>query len=264
VAALESRPERRSRAGEVRMRNIWTITKREINLYFVSPIAYVVAFAFLLVMGLVFFIIVNFALVGGSTAPTPADMMNNFFAMILLLASCGVLTMRLFAEEQRTGTIELLLTAPVREWELVLGKWLAALGFMVLLVVVTGIYMLILNHYTQPGIDMGALFTSYLGLLLMIAAMLAVGVFASTLFNNQIASFFVTLVLLLAFWLVQYPFQDKTDAVSTFIANLSFYKHYADNFTNGVLALTDITYFVSVVALFLFLATRTIESRRWR
>jgi ABC-2 type transport system permease protein len=245
------------------MRNVWTIAKRETNLYFVSPIAYVVAFAFLLVMGLVFYIIVNFSLTGGG-APTPADMLNNFFAMILLLAACAVLTMRLFAEEHRTGTIELLLTAPVREWELVLGKWLAALGFMVVLLAATGIYVLLLNSYTQPGIDLGAAFASYLGLLLMIAAMLAVGVFASTLFTNQIASFFVTLVLLLAFWLIQYPFQDKTDTVSVFIANLSFYKHYADNFATGVVVLADITYFISVVALFLFLATRAVESRRWR
>src|SRR5512137_1033478 len=108
------RPRRPGRAGEAGMRNIWTILKREINLYFVSPIAYVVAFAFLLVMGLVFFIIVNFALQGGG-APTPADLMNNFFAMVLLLAASAVLTMRLFADEQRTGTMELLLTAPVRE-----------------------------------------------------------------------------------------------------------------------------------------------------
>ncbi len=246
------------------MRNIWTITKREINLYFVSPIAYVVAFAFLLVMGLVFFIIMNFALVGGSTAPTPADMMNNFFAMTLLLAACSVLTMRLFAEEQRSGTMELLLTAPVREWELVVGKWLAALAFMVVVVAATLIYVVLLNHYTTPGIDLGAAFASYVGLLLMVAAMLAVGVFASTLFSNQIAAFFVTLVVLLAFWLVQYPVQDKTDTVSVIIANLSIYKHYADNFTNGVVTLADITYFVSVVALFLFLATRAVESRRWR
>jgi ABC-2 type transport system permease protein len=246
------------------MRNVWTIAKRETNLYFVSPIAYVVAFAFLLVMGLVFYIIVNFSLTGGGGAPTPADMMNNFFAMILLLAASAVLTMRLFAEEHRTGTIELLLTAPVQEWELVLGKWLGAMGYMTLLVAATGVYVLLLSHYTQPGIDVGATAASYLGLLLMIAAMLAVGVFASTLFSNQIASFFVTLVLLLAFWLIQYPFQDKTDAVSVFMANLSFYRHYAENFTSGVVALADVSYFVSVVALFLFLATRAVESRRWR
>jgi ABC-2 type transport system permease protein len=247
------------------MRNIWTITKREINLYFVSPIAYAVAFAFLLVVGLVFFIIVNFALVQGGSAPTPADMMNNFFSMNLLLAACAVLTMRLFAEEQRTGTMELLLTAPVREWELVVGKWLAALGFMVLVLAATLIYVVLLNHYTQPGIDPGAAFASYVGLLLMIAAMLAVGVFASTVFSNQIAAFILTLGLLLSLlWLVQYPFQDKTDAVSTAIANLSIYKHYAENFTNGVVTLADIVYFVSITALFLFLATRTVESRRWR
>jgi ABC-2 type transport system permease protein len=131
-------------------------------------------------------------------------------------------------------------------------------------IAVTLIHAVILNFYTKPSIDWGTAFASYLGLLLMIAAMLAVGVFASTLFSNQIASFGVTLVLLLGFWLIQYPFQDKTDAVSTFMANLSIYKHYADNFVGGVLTLTDISYFVSVVALFLFLATRVIESRRWR
>ncbi len=246
------------------MRNIWTITKREINLYFVSPIAYVVAFAFLLVMGLVFFIIMNFALVGGSSAPAPADMMNNFFAMVLLLAACSVLTMRLFAEEHRTGTIELLLTAPVSEWELVLGKWLAAAGLMALLLLTTGIYVLILNHYTQPGLDLRATFATYLGWLLMLGAMLAVGVFGSTLFSNQIASFGVTLVLLLVLWLVQFPFQDKTDLVSTIFNHLTFYRHYTDNFANGVIDLTDVTYFASVIALFLFLATRVVESRRWR
>jgi len=213
----------------------------------------------------VFFIIVNFALVGGGSAPAPADMMNNFFSMILLLAASAVLTMRLFAEEQRTGTMELLLTAPVREWELVVGKWLAALVFMLLVLAATGIYVIILNHYTNPGVDLGATGAAYLGLALMIAAMLAVGVFSSSLFSNQIAAFILTLGLLLSLlWLVQYPFQDKTDALSTAIANLSLYKHYSDNFTNGVVALADISYFVSITALFLFLATRVVESRRWR
>jgi ABC-2 type transport system permease protein len=247
------------------MRNVWTIAKREFNLYFVSPVAYVVAFAFLLVLGLTFFIILGFSLVGGGgSAPTINYVVDNLFGMILFLAASSVLTMRLFAEEQRTGTIELMLTAPVREWELVMGKWLAAVGFMALLLLVTGIYVLILNHYTQPGLDLGATFATYVGWLLMISAMLAVGVFGSTLFSNQIASFFVTLVLLLALWLFQYPFQDKTDLISTIFTNLSFYRHYSENFSNGVIDLVDVTYFASVVALFLFLATRVVESRRWR
>ncbi len=248
------------------MRNAWTIAKREFNLYFVSPVAYVVAVAFLLVLGFIFFIILTFALTGnwGGGSPAPSDIMNNFFAMILVLAACAVLTMRLFAEEHRTGTIELLLTAPVREWELVFGKWLAAFGFMALLVLVTGIYVLLLNHYTTPGIDLGAAFAGYVGLLLMIAAMLAVGVFTSTLFTNQIAAFFVTLVVLLVLWLMQYPFQDKTDLFSTVMTNLSLYKHYSENFVAGVVDWADVTYFASLVAFFLFLAARVVESRRWR
>jgi ABC-2 type transport system permease protein len=245
------------------MRNIWTILKREMNLYFASPVAYIVAAMFLLVMGMLFTIIIGFSQQGGP-APDPSFMVNNFFSMIILLSACALLTMQLFAEEQRSGTIELLLTAPVREWEVVLGKWLAALGFMALLVGLTGIHIGILNHYTEPGVDWGVVAATFLGLVLMIAAMLAVGVFASSLFNSQIAAFILTLGVLLVLWLMQYPVQYATDPVSTFVSNLSIYKHFSDNFTVGVVALTDVTYFISVAALFLFLATRVIESRRWR
>ena len=169
------------------MRNVWTIAKREFNMYFASPVAYAIAFVLLLILGLFFYAdFVNAAMQGGS--PDATRTVGLFVTLLLFFTPA--LTMRLMAEEQRTGTIELLLTAPLREWELVTGKWLARFGFVSLLVVLTTIYALILNRFVTPGLDLGVLAAAYLGLFLIVAAMLAVGVFVSTLFTNQIAAFF--------------------------------------------------------------------------
>jgi len=243
------------------MRNVWTVAKREFNMYFVSPVAYAVGFVMLLVLGLFFYgSFAGAALFGGP--PDPTAVVGPF--VIIMLFSIPAVTMRLMAEEQRSGTIELLLTAPVKEWELVLGKWLAAFGFVSLLIIITGIYPLILHQYTTPGLDQGALVGMYVGLFLMVAAMLAIGVFASTLFSNQIAAFFVSMGILVALWIMGQVFQNATGAAANFFNYLVFSRHYYDNFVSGVADLSDIVYFVSVVALFLFLATRIVESRRWR
>jgi ABC-2 type transport system permease protein len=243
------------------MRNTWTIAKREFNMYFASPVAYAIAFGLLLILGLFFY--ADFALAvsfGGNTDPSRTI---GLFVTLLLFFT-PALTMRLMAEEQRTGTIELLLTAPVREWELVTGKWLAALGFMFVLVLVTGVYAFILNRFTVPGIDLGALGAAYLGLILLVSAMLALGVFVSSLFSNQIAAFFATMALLLLLWVIGYPVQNATGPVAAFLSHLEFSGHFYSNFFNGVVDLPGIVYYLSLVGLFLFLAARVVESRRWR
>ncbi len=243
------------------MRNVWTIAKREFNMYFVSPVAYAVTLVFLLVLS-VFFMI---SLYGGVTfgqAPDPSATFQPF--VILMLFAAPAITMRLMAEEQRAGTIELLLTAPVRDWELVVGKWLAAFGFVGLIIIITGAYPLILQQYTIPGLDQGALQGLFAGMFLMVAAMLAVGVFASTLFSNQIAAFFTTWGILLVLWVMGGLLQTSTGWWAEFLNYLVFSRHYSDNFLSGAADLSDIVYFVSVVALFLFFATRIVESRRWR
>src|SRR5438309_6872832 len=126
------------------MRNVWTVAKREFNMYFASPVAYAIAFVVLLVLGLFFYAdFANAALFQG----TPDATRTISLFVTLLLFFTPAIAMRLMAEEQRTGTIELLLTAPVREWELVTGKWLAAFGFVVLLVALTSIYALILSRF---------------------------------------------------------------------------------------------------------------------
>lgn len=243
------------------MRNLWTVAKREFNMYFASPVAYVVAFAFLLILGY-FFVgeLVQTSQFGGP--PQATGNLGLFVTLVLFMSPA--ITMRLFAEEQRSGTLELLLTAPVREWELVLGKWLAAFGFIALILFFTGIYVLILNQYTTPGLDFGELLAAYVGLLAMISSLMALGVFVSSLFSNQIAAFFVTLAAQLILWIVGFLTQNQPGAWAEFINYLVFSSHYYDNFYRGKFDVTDFTYFVSLSVLFLFLATQMVESRRWR
>jgi ABC-2 type transport system permease protein len=244
------------------MRNVWTIAKREFNMYFVSPVAYAVAFALLLVLGLIFYANLTRSMLFGGPPQFRDWVISPFVTLMLFLSPA--LTMRLMAEEQRTGTVELLLTAPVREWELVTGKWLAAFAFVAAVMFTTVFYALILNQYTQPGLDQGALVINYVGLLLIVASMLAVGVFVSSLFSNQIAAFFTTMAVLLGVWLIGLPFQNETGQVAAVFNYLDFSGHYYNNLHNGVVDLADVVYFVSFIALFLFLATRSVESRRWR
>ena len=243
------------------MRNVWTVAKREFNMYFASPVAYAIAFALLLVIGVFFYADLAFSVQSGG-APQ-ANRTASLFLTLMLFFSPG-LTMRLMAEEHRTGTIELLLTAPVREWELVTGKWLAAFGFVSVLIFVTGIHALILNQFMVPGLDRGALLAAYVGLFLVTAATLAIGVFGSSLFSNQIAAFFTIMAVILLMWIISYPVQNATGTTAEVVKNLDFSNRFYNNFFNGVIDLSDFIYFVSVVVFFLFLAARSVESRRWR
>ena len=201
------------------MRNIWTIAKREYDNYFNSPLAYVVAFAILLPMGiyfsLVMFVSSQQALQGG---PAP-----DSSPMIFLSPA---LTMRLLSDEARMGTLELLLTAPIRDFELVAGKWLGAFLFVLSIAALTLVFPLIINNYVSPGIDWMVVLSSYLGMLLVCAALLALGTGISAIFTNQFAAFFTTL-------------------------GLFFF-------------LGDIIYYLSLTALGLFAGTTAVEARRWR
>jgi ABC-2 type transport system permease protein len=243
------------------MRNVWTIAKREFNMYFASPVAYAILFGELLILGLFFAIDFGLASAFGG-APSASRTFGVFVTLMLFFTPA--LTMRLMAEEQRTGTIELLLTAPLREWELVTGKWLAAFGFGALLIAATAIYVFILHRFTVPGLDLGAIAATYVGLALLVAAMLAMGVFVSTLFSNQIAAFFAIIALVLFAWVIDYGVSNSAGPLADFLGYLSISSNFYDSFYNGAVELTSIVYYLSVVVLFLFLATRSVESRRWR
>ena len=243
------------------MRNILTIAKKEIRLYFASPIAYAVAVMVYLILGGIFFINVYFGL-QGETIPPDGRIVINPLITILLFATPAI-TMRLLSDEQRMGTIEIILTAPVRDWELVVGKWLGSFVFMILLLVVTWVYPLIINQMTEPGIDQGVLVTVYVGLFFMVGAMLAMGVFISTLFKSSVAAFFTTLAIFLGLWIAE-GFGSGSGLGSEIMRNLSFVSHYYDTLYLGMLDVGDLLYYLSLTALALFLGTQVIEARRWR
>lgn len=245
------------------MRNIWTIAKREYEHYFISPIAYVVAFTILLVLGIIFALVVWSASQNPffGSAPDLRPITGSF--AFLLVLSTPALTMRLLADENRMGTMELLLTAPVRDSELVIGKWLGGLLFLLTLIAVTLVYPIILNSLVTPGIDQGAMITSYLGMILLAASFLAIGVGISSLFSNQVAAFFVTLAALVTlWWLLGFPggyVQQGADIFNYLDLQTHFY-----NLGGGEINLTDIVYFFSLIAVGLFTGTIAVETRRWR
>lgn len=243
------------------MRNIWTIAKREYKHYFISPIAYVVAFILLLILGYIFYASLLSATFQ-QLAPTVQAVLGPL--VTLLLFTTPAITMRTLAEEQRQGTLELLLTAPVRDSELVVGKWLGGFLFLLTLILVTWIYPIILNRLVSPGIDQGLLVTGYLGLVLMVAAMVAIGVAMSSLFSNQIAAFFATLGFMLLFWMIGYVGQMSSGVGASVLQYLDMSEHYYNTFFEGILELKDVIFYLSVTALALFLGTLMIENRRWR
>lgn len=173
------------------MRNIWTIAKREYKHYFSSPAAYMVAFMILLVIGLIFYVnILAGTMQQFQQASAPNVQVILGPMVTLFLFATPAITMRLLAEEQRLGTLELMLTAPVRDWELVVGKWLGGTLFLFTIILITWIYPIVLNRMVDPGIDQGPLVTGYLGICLFSMALVAIGVAISSLFSNQIAAFF--------------------------------------------------------------------------
>ncbi len=250
------------------MRNIWTIARREYNHFFTSPLAYVVGFAILLTIGIIFaltILIYNQNAFGGfggpQTAPDASGVTSTFAFMLVL--TVPALTMRLLADENRMGTMELLLTAPLRDWELVVGKWLGAFLYFLTLIAVTLIYPLILNSLESPGIDQSQLLTAYLGLVLVSGAFLALGVGVSAMFTNQIAAFFVTLaVFIFLWWLVGFP-ASYVQSGGDLFNYLSFQNHFYNSLNTGVINLSDIVYYLSLIALGLFAGTTAVEARRW-
>ena len=244
------------------MRNMWTITKREYIHYFVSPMAYAVALMFLVILGLIFII--------GVTQSAQPNATASFGPMLtIFLFFAPVLTMRLLADEQRAGTLELLLTSPIREWELVVGKWLGSWLFAITLILLTMIYPLILVVYGNP--DLGPVYSSFIGLSLLVGAVLAIGVFASSLTSNVVVAAALGLLFALGVWIIRFV-SSAIEALTLFtnssvisiIEFLDFNSHFSDTFSRGIIDTSDAFYYISVIAIALYIATRVVQSRRWR
>jgi ABC-2 type transport system permease protein len=245
------------------MRNMWYIARREYRSFFASPIAYAVIFLILLVLGLVFWVEISYAIQTQQFVPDFRDILQ-WLVFPLLFLTAPAITMRLVAEENRQGTLELLLTAPVRDWELVVGKWLGSFFFFLTVIAITWIYPLVLNQLVKPGIDQGALLAAYIGVILFAAALCGVGVFISSLFSNQLAALIVSLLFVLLLWIISFPAQVMTGLGGDILRYLSAIDHFSNTFLTGVIDVKDIVYFLSLTALGLFLGTVSVESRRWR
>jgi len=171
--------------------------------------------------------------------------------------------MRLISEEARTGTLELLLTAPIRDWELVTGKWLGAFLFMLTTIALTIIFPVMVNGMTDPGIDWTRTASSYLGMLLAVAAFLAIGVGISSIFTNQFAAFFTTFGALLVMWVLIGAPASLLPVGSELFSYLDMSSHFS-GFIQGNINLTDVLYYLSLIALGLFTGDIAVEYRRWK
>ena len=237
------------------MRIIQAVAWKEIQVYFGNPMAYIVGLIFLAVTG--FFFVLDLG------NPFPEASLGNFYlgATIVLILLAPALTMRLLAEEQKLGTIELLLTAPVRDWEIILGKYLASLVFLLSMIALTLYYPLLLFLFADP--DPGPIYSGYLGLVLYSAAALSIGILTSTLTSNQIVAFVVAAGILLMMFFAGAGANVVGGFWSTLVNEIGMRSHFTD-FDRGVIDTKHVIYFLSVTTFFLFLSIRALESRRWR
>ena len=247
------------------MRNIWTIAKREYDNYFNGPLAYVVAFSILFILGIYFALIMFFSSQSASMGgPAPESTPINWLFVFMMIFLSPALTMRLLSDEARMGTLELLLTAPIRDFELVAGKWLGALMFILSLAAVTIEFPIIMNNYVTPSLDWRVVISSYIGLILVCSALLGLGVGISAIFTNQFAAFFTTLGLFFFLWfMISLPAGILQQGGEIF-NYLSLSTHFSQSMNTGTINLGDIVYYVSLTALGLFVGTSAIEIRRWR
>jgi ABC-2 type transport system permease protein len=254
------------------MTNIWIICRKELKGYFASPIAYALMALFAVIIGYFFYAATYFTVVRGMEAqmmgrPMPINVNDWIVNPVLMNASViglfmiPMLTMRLFAEEKRSGTIELLATSPVRDAEIILGKWFAALLMYASLLAISMINFALLFVYSSP--DWKPILVSFLGLLLQGGCLLAIGTFISSLTRNQIIAAAGAFAVCLLLWVLSWVTEFDSTATSKIISYLSVVSHF-EPFNRGVLDLKDITFYISVIFFGLFLTARSMESLRWR
>jgi len=254
------------------MRNVLTIWRKEMRSYFVSPIAYLLLTMFALIFGFFFWNALGYFVLMGMES----QMRGQMFPMNLneevirpLLSNASVIglffipmiTMRLFAEEKRTGTIELLVTSPIRDTEIIIGKWLAALTLYATMLLFTAVNFAFLFKYGNP--DWKPLATGYLGLLLLAGGLLAIGEFISTLTKNQIIAGAATFGICLLLWVLEWVSGYESAAWAKVLAYMSVVTHF-ESFAKGVLDMKDAIFYLTVIFVGLFFTARSMESLRWR
>jgi ABC-2 type transport system permease protein len=254
------------------MKNILVIFKKELKSYFASPIAYLLLGIFAVIFGFFFYSATRFFVLQGMQMQMmgrgmPMDVNEYVIRPLLTNASViglfliPMITMRLYAEEKRSGTIELLMTSPVRDLEIVLGKWLAALVLYASILGVSGINIAILYAFGRP--DWKPILVGYLGLILQGGCLLAIGIFISTLTRNQIIAGGATFAVCLMLWVLDWVSAYDQSAWAKVISYLSVVTHF-EPFSKGVIDTKDVIFYLSMIFFGLFLTTRSVESLRWR
>jgi ABC-2 type transport system permease protein len=254
------------------MRNVFTIFSKEIKSYFSSPIAYGLMAFFALVAGYFFYVYVAIFV----SRSVESQMMGRGMPMdvnewvirpmlmnvsVIGLFIIPMITMRLFAEEKGRGTIELLATSPVHDWQIILGKWLAALALYAAILAISMLNVVVLFFYGKP--DLSPILTGYLGLLLQGGCLLAIGTFLSTTTRNQIIAGVATFAICLMLWVLDWVSSYETAAWAKVVAYMSVITHF-EPFAKGVIDTKDLIFYLSMIFFGLFLTARSMESLRWR
>jgi ABC-2 type transport system permease protein len=253
------------------VKNVWIIFRKELRSYFASPIAYAIMALYAVVFGFFFYAALKYVQMWSMRAAMMGGQAININEMIVrpVLMNVSVIglflipmiTMRLFAEEKRSGTIELLMTSPVRDSEIILGKYFAALALYAVVLAVSAVNLVFLFLYGKP--DFQPILIGYLGLLLQGASLLAIGTFLSTLTRNQIIAGVAGFCVGLLLWVLEWTTSFESTGAAAVLSYLSVVSHF-EPFSKGVLDTKDVVFFLSAIFLGLFLTARSTESLRWR
>lgn len=244
------------------MRAVLATYTRELRAYFFSPLAYVVLFFFLVINGFIFINLIGELINPRVTAPDPA--LSYFFqaSWLLMLLLVPVLTMRLISEELRSGSIEILMTAPITEAQVVAGKYLAALTFYMFLWLPTLVYAVLVA--SQSDVDWGPVAAGYLGIFGIGALLLAVGTFASATTRSQLVAAIVAVALIFLLFLVAlFEGQVESEPARQALGYVNLFSHI-EELTRGIVDTRRLVYYGTGVLFFLFLATRALEDKKWR
>ena len=241
------------------MKNIFAVCTKELYTYFVSPIAYFVCFVFTAISGYLFQF---FLTVASANSGYGNGVMQSTFGIMatILLFFTPVLTMKLFAEERKSGTIELLLTSPITDSQVVLGKYLASWFLLIIMLGLTLIFPFLTQRFGP--LDAGLVFSGYFGLTLLGSCFLAFGLMMSSMSKNQIVAALTSFGFLLALWVIG-AVSDRGGTIGNFLKYLSFSEHFSD-FPRGAILVKDIVYYVSFTCVCLFATFKSIESSKWR
>ncbi len=246
------------------MLNTYRVFRKELGTYFNSPQAYIFLVVFLVVSPALFF-----NLAGQGFFKSPFASLDGFFVYLpwLFLFFCPAITMRIWSEEKRSGTDELLMTMPVRDGEVVIGKFASAAVLLLVALVLTTPLVYVVHYFTQENtpLDFGPIICGYLGAYLMGCSIIAIGCWASSITVNQIVAFIVTCVITFILILISLPRLSEVlpPRVFSILSEFGLMTHFVSMY-RGVLDLKDVVYYLAVIAFFLFLNIRAIESRKWK